>query len=67
MSNTTDADPEVSGVSKDQENYGKSKNIHFQVDHPPKVEQNQKLLGTTHFLKKCRRFADGRGSWDPKS
>ena len=42
MPNTADKDPGTSRVSKDQEECGKSKNIHFQVDHPPKVEKIQK-------------------------
>ena len=38
MPNIVDADPGVSGVSKDKEKCGKSKIMYFQVDHPLKVE-----------------------------
>ena len=36
--NTTDTDPGVSGVSKDQKNCEKSKTTHCQVDHSPIIE-----------------------------
>ena len=36
--NTTNKDPGVSGVSKDQKNCEESKNTHCQVDHPPNIE-----------------------------
>ena len=35
--NTTNKDPGVSGVSKDQKNCEESKNTHCQVDHPPNI------------------------------
>ena len=36
--NTADAQPGVSGVSKDQKFCEKFKNTHCQVDHPAKIE-----------------------------
>ena len=36
--NTTDTDPGVSGVSKDQKNWEESETTHCQVDHPPIIE-----------------------------
>ena len=38
------AHPCVSGVSEDQKYCKEFKNTHCQVDHPAKIELNQKLL-----------------------
>ena len=38
LPNTTNEDPGISGVSKNWEDYGESKDIHCQVSHPPKLK-----------------------------
>ena len=62
--NTADAHPGVSGVSKEQKFCEKLKNTHCQVDHPAKIELNQKpLRNSSKFLKKWQIVFDFTPFW----
>ena len=61
---TADAHPGVSRVSKDQKFCEKFKNTNCQVDHPAKIEENQKpLRNSSKFLKKWQIVFDFTQFW----
>ena len=61
---TADAHPGVSWVAIDQKFCEKIKNTNCQVDHPAKIEKNQKPLGnSSKFLKKWQIVFDCTQFW----